>query len=234
MRSINGSFESGSDFSGAFDHNARNVSTSNLNTLREEASPRTPGSVSSSQQHLGMKQSSFETPKAVQNNKFWGSMWKKVESSVDYGKIKSAVEGKYSELKEVVLSNAPISPLNQQEITSKLKSFSNYQINAGQYLNGLVKSNSAYPPSTNYAQSNARKSHETPTGAYGYSRLKASAESEFACLDLEPIPDDDTYKPISIKWWQFEQDGDVKNMKKVAPGPNENTLVDVQMSSCNM
>jgi hypothetical protein len=243
VRSINGSLESGSDFSGALEINPgggggqRNVSISNLNTLKEEASPRTPGSASSATTHHNqqlMQKNLFETPKTVPNKFSFGNMWKRVESSVDYNKIKSVVEGTYSELKEVVLSNAPISPLNQQEITSKLKSLSNYQINAGQYLNGLVKSNSTYSPTTSYGEANSRKTAETQTVSYAQNnRHRSNTESsDLAGLDLNPLPDDETYKPINIKWWQFEQDGDAKNKKKSSL--HENTLVDVQISSCNM
>ncbi len=58
---------------------------------------------------------------------------------------------------------------------------------------------------------------------------------ESAKLDLEPFPDDESYKAISVKWWGLEQDGDGKRVVSEAEEEaKRQVLVDVRISSCNM
>ena len=110
-----------------------NNSNSNLNYSKEEEQPF---KISSSS--VKNKNSTFNTPN-IMTNKF-SSFMKKMESSIEMNKIKGVTKylsDKSAEFKDVIMANA-VSPLNQQEITSKLKSFSNYQLNPAQYLNGKL------------------------------------------------------------------------------------------------
>lgn len=171
------------------------------------------------------EESGFDTPKPASVNRF-SMFMKKMENTVEMGKIKGVtkfITDKSAELKDAIITGA-VSPLSQQEITSKLKSFSNYQINAGQYLNGLVKSNSSYT-SSNSAPSLQSQQKKL--------RNQASLNDE---LELEALPDDEElYKPISTKWWMgssLEKDGDPKNEKSM-PILDEQFLLDIKISSCN-
>ncbi len=181
-----------------------------------------------------------------------------MENSIEINKIKEGVtkyiSDKSSELKDVIMTNVTVSPLNQQEITSKLKSLSNYQINPAQYLNGLVKSNSTYSSSqasnqtnqsvniTRNSMSYTKLSNQTPRSSYASHNSLNTIDQQFKQseirneslnIDLDNIPDDDTFKSLSIKWWGIDQDGDsTTNISDDVQ--NDSVLIDVQMSSCNL
>ena len=102
-----------------------------------------------------------------------------------------------------------------------------------------MKSNSTYAGTSNnltsYHDNNQSK---TPISIYSESSYKIELKKqEFENIsnntDLENIPEDDSFKPLSTKWWSIGQDGDVKSLVNDEMDA-ENLLIDIQISSCNL
>ncbi len=115
---------------------------------------------------------------------------------------------------------------NQQELTSKLKSMSNYTISTPKILNALTKSNSntsnlnnesKYENNNNNNRSKS-KQHAMNTDVF---EINLARDSK---IDLEEIPtsNDDTFQSIPFEWWNYH-----KNLI------NSQICVEVQISSCN-
>ena len=106
---------------------------------------------------------------------------------------------------------------------------------------GLVKSNSTYAgTSDNLSNFSSRDNHQNKTSSSSYSESfckvelqKQQFENVTSNTDLENIPEDDSYKPLSTKWWSVGQDGDVKSLVNDETDA-ENILIDIQISSCNL
>jgi len=242
VRSINGSTQSGSAIS-AIDISHQSGETVSLKSGHFLSPPNKQVSSNSNSSAAGTGGGLFETPNPVANK--LSMFMKRMETSIEMsGKLKGQVSKflseKSNELKDAMITSG-VSP--QEVVTSKLRSFSNYQINPGQYLNGLVKSNSTYSNSTNNSHSATVKtkggSSETPTSSFQrklFEKQKTVTELfESAKLDLDAFPDDDSYKALSVKWWGLEQSGDAKKVVSEAElEAKKKFLVDVQMSSCNM
>ena len=163
------------------------------------------------------------TPKFVVNK--FSSFMRKMENTLEVSKnLMDAV-------KEVV------SPLNQHELSSKIqKSLSNYQMSAMPYLNlnSLVTSNSANFGSQHSLSRKNETQHnsEADLARLAAGQSKASRANLESTLDLDPLPEDQSLKSRSIKWWGFEHDGDLVSLKPktLETGP---TLIDIYMTSCN-
>ena len=168
------------------------------------------------------KQSNEQTtpPSSVTN--LFSSFRKKVENSIDINRINRIITERSTEIKEIMTN---VTPLNKQDLTSRLKSFSGYQLNNA--YNNLTKSASNQFMSKNSSQHKNKMSPNNPDKNY----LKASA------FDLEPIPDDESFKPLAFKWWNFQYDGRVATEETAIQSSKlkipDDTLIDVQMSSCN-
>jgi len=227
VRSINGSIQSGRSVVETAQQSGEAVSLKS-GLASPPARPQVP--VGSNNSGGG-----FETPSTMTNK--LSMFMKRMETSIEIsGKLKGQVSKflseKGSELKDAMLTSS-VSP--QEVVTNKLRSFSNYQLNPGQYLNGLVKSNSTFAGGYSQAAGGA----ETPTSSFQrklFERQRSVIEPvESAKLDLEPFPDDESYKAISVKWWGLEQDGDGKRVVSEAEEEaRRQVLVDVRISSCNM
>lgn len=158
---------------------------------------------------------------------------KKMENSIETSgsKLKGVrqfLTDKSIEIKDVIMSNT-----NQQDITSKLKSLSNYQIKTPDYLNGFVKSTSAFSVKLNNSQSNM-----SFNGLTNGDRIKRSDTSldktniDFTnSLDLDSLPVDESFKPLSLNWWGIN-----KSLDYLEGTLNESSemLIDIQISSCNL
>jgi hypothetical protein len=86
----------------------------------------------------------------------------------------------------------------------------------------------------NQKQSNTPiTSYSSQNSLYKVDQQKQQQENESLNIDFESIPDDDTFKPLSTKWWSIDQDGD--SMANLSDDVlNDNIIIDIQMTSCNL
>ena len=141
-------------------------------------------------------------------------MIKKVEDSIDINRIKD----RSIEIKDAIMTN--LTPLNQQDLTSRLKSFSGYQLNTA--YNNLTKS-----ASNQFMSKNNHPKNRTSNTNFECNNLIT-----YPILDLDPFPEDDSFKPLSLKWWNFQYDGQIKT-EEINIQTQDEILLDIQMSSCN-
>ncbi len=232
-------------------NNNTNLSNLSLNNNNDE------GSQHQQRQPNSSGPQSFTSPITPFFGTKMMSFMRRMENSIETSSSKlkgvsKVLMDKTEYIKEVIMSNT-----NGQDITSRLKSMSNYNIGSPQqYINGLVKSNTNLnefnggPASANrYASANGN--NLTPAESVSSqtsldnNNLNSSAGYLAASMDLEPIANDDTFKPLSIKWWCLdktedylnfidfcleEKNGDLNGCLKRL---NE-ALIDVQMTSCNL
>lgn len=215
--SYNGTIES-SENSNNLTENCVPIST--LNTQNDNNLLNTP--VNSN------KKQTYTTPNTATVTSLFSTFRKKIENSVDINRLKGILSDKSSEIKEAIMTN--VSPLNQQDITNKIKSFSNYQLYTNPYVNSFTKSPSNQFISKNF-QSNLNKT--PPSASSQNSSDTNSSTQQVPSLDLEPFQVDESSEQLTIKWWGFEYDGrKITEINKIN-NDLENVLIDIQMSSCN-
>lgn len=151
-------------------------------------------------------------------------MGKTIDNSEKFKNVKDFLSEKTTVIKEVIMSNT-----HQQDIPSKLKSLSNYQIRTP--LNGLVKS------STNAAGFSAPNSASN-TNTAASSNSTQNAFNVHSNIDVENLPVDDAFAQLPLDWWGFDKKSYNVNFadyysqqEQVDPLPD--VLVDIQISSCN-
>lgn len=172
------------------------------------------------------------------------SLIKRVGSSIDANPkltyVKDYISDKSVQIKDVIMSNTN----NQQDITTKLKSMSNYQIKAGiqvpQYLNGLVKSSSqaiglSTPKSTNESRPKSGSETEPKNRVTShYQHHYYQQQSELA-VDLEPIStSDEHFSHLRLDWWGLDKSSLFCLPHSDFDSAINDVLVDIQMTSCNL
>lgn len=165
--------------------------------------------------------SNFYTPNASSMTSIFSSLSKKVANSIDINRIKGIINDKSSELKDAFITNVTPS-LNQTELTNRFKSISNYQLYPGQYVNKLTKS--ATNQFTTQPNKTSPRSDTTSD----------NSNQTYASIDLDPFPEDDSFRSLSTNWWGFKYDG--RKIDSINNDSNllDNILIDIQMSSCNL
>ncbi len=193
------------------------------------------------------------------------SFMRKMENSLETSgsKIKvmsKMITEKTQNIKEIIISNT-----NQPEsITSKLMSISSYNLSSPQqYINGLIKSNTNLNEfvSNNNNSVNHTRNHNLNNSNYDFKNLTPSdsissqtsldrdnfLNAYINSSDLDIIQNDETFKPLSIKWWCLDRTDDYLNFFDFYDenGANNNltetdslkklneALIDIQISSCN-
>ena len=175
------------------------------------------------------------TPKSTFVANKLSFLMRKVENTFEVSK------SYLTDIKDAFVREA-VSPLNQQEISSKLKSISNYQINPAHYLNNLnnlVKSNSnsanfnygGSQSSSNQGQNEALVPHSSEN-SNNTKHSKLWNKNSHA-VDLDELPADDSFKSLSLKWWGLDEDGDLLSSKKLNYDLNR-IMLEISISSCNV
>lgn len=150
---------------------------------------------------------------------FLSGFAKKIENSLELSgsKLKSAyqlVTDKSSEFKDALISKS-----NQNEIASKVRSFSAYNLKTKNYLSNIVKSTSSF----------SFKGNESLNGKGDNSEKLNSFEKMQEMFNLEPLLTDEKYEAKSLDWWKINP----KLNHFYDPKANLR-LLDVQMSTCNL
>jgi hypothetical protein len=208
-----------------------NISVSSGSNLRNVTSNSSAKSTSSP----------FSSPfsKLISSSK----MFSLVESSASKLKgVTQFITEKSTEIKDVIMSNS-----NQQDLSDKLRTFSNYQVNTPTYLNDFIKSKTsltglsgAASASTamNGTKKNAYQS-SAPERSNAYGLMPSTQQIDYALehnvafeskFDLEQIPSDETFKPLPMSWWDIEKDSQAGSNFQAS---FKQIYVDVQISSCN-
>jgi hypothetical protein len=178
-----------------------------------------------------VKENNFETETNVQSNitnnksntsavtSLFSSFRKKVVTSIDINKIKEIITDKSLEIKDVIMT-----PINQQELTNRLRSFSGYQLTPKQYVNNFAKSTSSQFMSENFQKILKKNSNQNDDMNNHISQYN----------EIESFPDDDSFKQLNLKWWGFDYDGRKINQENKYNDFDDNILLDIQISSCNL
>jgi len=178
-----------------------------------------------------IKENNFETETNVQSNitnnksntsavtSLFSSFRKKVVTSIDINKIKEIITDKSLEIKDVIMT-----PINQQELTNRLRSFSGYQLTPKQYVNNFAKSTSSQFMSENFQKILKKNSNQNDDMNNHISQYN----------EIESFPDDDSFKQLNLKWWGFDYDGRKINQENKYNDFDDNILLDIQISSCNL
>ena len=197
------------------------------------------------------------------------SFMRKMENSLETSgsKIKvmsKMITEKTQNIKEIIISNT-----NQPEsITSKLMSISSYNLSSPQqYLNGLIKSNTNLNEfvsmNNNNNSVNQTRNNNLNNSSYDVKNLTPSdsvssqtsldkdnfLNAYINSSDLDMIQNDETFKPLSIKWWCLDKTDDYLNFFDFFHDDNNTAknnlietdslkklneaLIDIQISSCN-
>jgi hypothetical protein len=193
------------------------------------------------------------------------SFMRKMENSLETSgsKIKvmsKMITEKTQNIKEIIISNT-----NQPEsITSKLMSISSYNLSSPhQYINGLIKSNTNLNEfvSNNNNLVNHARNNNLNNSSYDVKNLTPSdsissqtsldrdnfLNAYINSSDLDMIQNDDSFKPLSIKWWCLDKTDDYLNFFDFYDENETNNnsietdslkklneaLIDIQISSCN-
>lgn len=125
---------------------------------------------------------------------------------------------------------------NQQDISSKLRSLSNYQLRTPEYLNGLVKSSSqAVGLGTPRSTTNNQNGKKT-TAATSTTQAQDDIVKRFGFLDLEPLTGDENLNGLTLEWWGVDSkiySNSYGEEIDGAPSASHEILVDIQITSCN-
>jgi hypothetical protein len=142
--------------------------------------------------------------------------------SIDINRIKGIITERSTEIKAIMTN---VTPLNQHDLTSRLKSFSGYQLNTA--YNHLTKS-----ASNQFTPKNNQPKNKISQNNLDKDYLNLSS------VNLEPITEDDSFKPLPLKWWDFQYDGRLVTDETVTRNNEfqikDDILIDIQMSSCNL
>jgi hypothetical protein len=157
------------------------------------------------------------------NSSKLASLMRKVENSIEnssttFKGVSRFITDKSIEIKDVILSNT-----NQQNLASKLKSISGYNLNSPISLSNFIRSqssNQTFTPNTTNSKLNGSKHAKEAELINKYILSK---------LDLDEVPRDDSFRPLTLKWWGIDKRDDLINSEK----SDIDILIDIQITSCN-
>ena len=205
-------FESGSDFEVDSDH---------FNLKNDQECDK----LSQSKISLDLRNSCI-TPKQNSNNgfvtPFFSGFVKKLENSIELSgsKLKTAcqiVTDKSMEFKDALISSS-----SQNEIASKVRSFSSYNFKTKQYINHFVKSTSNFSIKKNSVNESYNNNNDRNDRANGFKKMHEM-------FNLEPLLTDEKFESKNLSWWKIDQ-----KLNHFCDLKSRIRLLDVQMSTCNL
>jgi hypothetical protein len=161
---------------------------------------------------------------------------RKFENSLETSSSKLRVVSRYLTDKSVEIKDVLLASASQQELKSKFKSLSSYNLGAGgtSYINTLVKSHTNASELANSDKSRDGARRLTPNESVGSSQSSLPSQVEspsyLTSVDLDTVLTDDSLAHLTLKWWSaLERSNEARSDRNAS----ETLLVDIQMTSCN-